>query len=94
MPQPTASPDTQEQTATEECSPVEQAPPRPAIVDASVTTLQAAEAMHACLHPRYVRHSESELVAIVEQALQERRRPSQMVAAVLAQGGRSLVRAG
>ncbi len=92
MPQQTISPDHQEQTTTEEFNPVQLAPPRPPIVDAWVTTLQAAEAMHTCLHPTYVRHSESELAVIVEQALQERHGPSKMVAEVLAQGGRSLVR--
>jgi hypothetical protein len=84
--------DIQENVETLEIGPAEQRLIRASIVVTWVKTLQAAEAMHICLHPAYVRHSTPELTALVEQALNERRGPSQMVAALLAEGNRSLAR--
>lgn len=84
--------DSQEQVATLEIGPAEQSLIRASIATTWVKTLQAAEAMHICLHPSYVRHSEPELTALVEQALNHRRGPSQMVAELLAGGSRSLAR--
>ena len=84
--------DMQDQIETMEIGPVEQNLIRASIVATWVKTLQAAEAMHICLHPWYVRNSESELTALVEQALAQRRGPSQMVAELLAEGRRSLAR--
>lgn len=77
---------------TDEIGPTEQASFQLSLVDTWVQTLQAAEAMHVCLHPSYVRHSKIELRAIVDHAIHARRGPSQMVAEVLAQGARGLVR--
>ena len=62
------------------------------LVQTWVKTFQAAETMHLCLHPTYVRHSEDELVGIIERALLERRGPSQMIAQILADGSRGLAR--
>ena len=92
MPRHAASRDAHDTTDTKALGPAEQPPGGRALVDAWAKTLEAAEAMHVCLHPTYVRHSESELIALVEQALHDRRGPSQMVAEMLAQGGRSLAR--
>lgn len=81
-----------DQTDTDNFPPTEQSLVQSSLIDAWVKTLQAAEAMHLCLHPTYVRHSESELIVIVQRALHDRHGPSQMVAEMLAQGRRSLAR--
>ena len=52
--------------------------------------MTAAESMRLCLHPSYVRHSEDQLIAMVQTALQQHVSPSGMVAKMLAQGAQSL----
>ena len=84
--------DTEEQTATQEIAPLEQARIHQSLVQSWVQTLRAAESMHARLYPRYVRHSEAELATIVERAFRNRRGPSHMVAEMLAEGSRSIAR--
>jgi hypothetical protein len=63
-------------------------PLRPSLVDAWVKALRAAESLHQCLHPTYLRRSEAELVAFVKSALRGHREPSQLVADLLAPGSR------
>jgi hypothetical protein len=86
--------DTEEQLETREIRPEEQTALHNSLVRTWVTTFQAAEAMHLCLHPNYVKHSEDQLALIVAAALQQHRGPSQMLAELLADGARSLARPG
>ena len=69
---------------TQEIGPAEQASLRSSLIGAWFSALQAAEAMHVCLHPAYRRHSESELFTFVHASLINRRNPSQMIAELLA----------
>jgi len=78
--------DPQGQVTTDEMGPVEQNPLRPSLVDAWVKALRAAESLHLCLHPTYLRRSESELLAFVRAALRGHRDPSQLVTELLTAG--------
>ena len=81
-----AQDETEEQLETQEIGPAEQRLLQDVLVQPWTKNFQAAEAMHVCLHPRYVRHTENELAVIVEAALQQHRGPSAMIAEVLADG--------
>ena len=83
---------TEVQLSTQEMGHVDHVLLHQSLVQTWVKTFQAAETMHLCLHPTYVRHSEEELVGIIERALLERRGPSQMIAQILADGSRGLAR--
>jgi len=74
----------QEEVPTEELDVLAQSHIRPSLVDAWLKALQAAEALHLCLHPSYLRHTESELVSLVQAALHGRRDASQLVSDLLA----------
>ena len=74
--------------ATTEEMPLEQVPLRPSLVNAWITALRAAESLHLCLHPTYLRRPEAELVAYVTAALRGQRDASRLVAEVLARGTR------
>jgi hypothetical protein len=85
-----ASIDPQDEVVTEELAPIRESPRPAPLVDAWLKALQAAEALHACLHPTYPRHSEPELMAFVHAALHGRRDPSKLVPELLAQGMRNV----
>jgi hypothetical protein len=80
----TALTDSQELAETQEIGPAEQASLRSSLSSAWLSALQAAEAIHVCLHPTYRRHSDSELFAFVHASPINRRNPSQMIADLLA----------
>src|SRR6266511_1548693 len=66
----TAEPlDPQAQIETEELTSAAQIVVRPSLVDAWVKALHAAESLHLRLNPAYLRHTEIELVSVVEVAL-------------------------
>ncbi len=88
----TLSDETEKQLETQEIGPAEQELLQESFAQAWVKTFQAAESMHLCLHPSYVRHTDEELKAIVETAFQQRRGPSTMIAEMLADGARGLAR--
>jgi hypothetical protein len=74
----------QQLAETQEIGPEEQASLRTSLTGAWLSALQAAEAMHVCLHPTYRRHSNSELFTFVHASLMNRCNPSQMIAELLA----------